>query len=136
MKTIEIDISKTLSKKELNETFQLNDLKKGDKIKLVSNENEFVQKAMILMFIALFIIVFFKNKQNSTDKIEALINGIFDKYDSEEDLEKEIEAELGIDFKFETRQKKHDAIDELFGKWKNIDVDLKQIRQKSWVKSK
>jgi len=105
MKTIEIDISKTLSKKELNETFQLNDLKKGDKIKLVSNENEFVQKAMILMFIALFIIVFFKNKQNSTDKIEALINGIFDKYDSEEDLEKEIEAELGIDFKFETRQK-------------------------------
>jgi len=105
MKTIEIDISKTLSKKELNETFQLNDLKKGDKIKLVSNENEFVQKAMILMFIALFIIVFFKNKQNSTDKIEALINVIFDKYDSEEDLEKEIEAELGIDFKFETRQK-------------------------------
>jgi hypothetical protein len=136
MKTIEIDISKTLSKKELNETYQLNDLKKGDKIKLVSNENEFVQKAMILMFIALFIIVFFKNKQNSTDKIEALINVIFDKYDSEEDLEKEIEAELGIDFKFETRQKKHDAIDELFGKWKNIDVDLKQIRQKSWVKSK
>jgi hypothetical protein len=105
MKTIEIDISKTLSKKELNETYQLNDLKKGDKIKLVSNENEFVQKAMILMFIALFIIVFFKNKQNSTDKIEALINVIFDKYDSEEDLEKEIEAELGIDFKFETRQK-------------------------------
>jgi hypothetical protein len=136
MKTIEIDISKTLSKKELNETFQLNDLKKGDKIKLVSNENEFVQKAMILMFIALFIVVFFKKKQNSTDKTEALINGIFDKYDSEEDLEKEIEAELGIDFKFETRQKKHDAIDELFGKWKNIDVDLKQIRQKSWVKSK
>jgi len=136
MKTIEIDISKTLSKKELNETYQLNDLKKGDKIKLVSNENEFVQKAMILMFIALFIIVFFKNKQNSTDKIEALINVIFDKYDSEEDLEKEIEAELGIDFKFETRQKKHDTIDELFGKWKNIDVDLKQIRQKSWVKSK
>jgi hypothetical protein len=105
MKTIEIDISKTLSKKELNETFQLNDLKKGDKIKLVSNENEFVQKAMILMFIALFIVVFFKKKQNSTDKTEALINGIFDKYDSEEDLEKEIEAELGIDFKFETRQK-------------------------------
>jgi hypothetical protein len=136
MKTIEIDISKTLSKKELNETFQLNDLKKGDKIKLVSNENEFVQKAMILMFIALFIVVFFKKKQNSTDKTEALINGIFDKYDSEEDLEKEIEAELGIDFKFETRQKKHDAIDELFGKWKNIDVDLKQIRQKSWVRGK
>ena len=105
MKTIEIDISKTLSKKELNETFQLNNLKKGDKIKLVSNENEFVQKAMILMFIALFIVVFFKKKQNSTDKTEALINGIFDKYDSEEDLEKEIEAELGIDFKFETRQK-------------------------------
>jgi hypothetical protein len=57
------------------------------------------------MFIALFIVVFFKKKQNSTDKTEALINGIFDKYDSEEDLEKEIEAELGIDFKFETRQK-------------------------------
>jgi hypothetical protein len=136
MKTIEIDISKTLSKKGLNETFQLNDLKKGDKIKLVSNENEFVQKAMILMFIALFIVVFFKKKQNSTDKTEALINGIFDKYDSEEDLEKEIEAELGIDFKFETRQKTYDAIDELFGKWKNVDVDLKQIRQKSWVRSK
>jgi len=136
MKTIEIDISKTLSKKGLNEIFQLNDLKKGDKIKLVSNENEFVQKAMILMFIALFIVVFFKKKQNSTDKTEALINGIFDKYDSEEDLEKEIEAELGIDFKFETRQKTYDAIDELFGKWKNVDVDLKQIRQKSWVRSK
>ena len=136
MKTIEINIDKKLSKEEVMETFQLNNLSKGDEIKFISTDNESTNKLVILFIITLVVIVFFKNKQNSTDKTEALINGIFDKYDSEEDLEKEIEAELGIDFKFETRQKKHDTIDDLFGKWKNIDVDLKQIRQKSWVRGK
>ncbi len=136
MKTIEIDIDKVLSREELMETFQLNNLSKGDEIKLLSSNGKFAPNIMIIFAIALIITVFFKLTKKTEDKTEALIKGIFDKYDSEEELEKEIEAELGINFEFEVKKVKPDAIDELFGKWKNVAIDLNQIREKSWARSK
>lgn len=137
MKTIEIDIDKTLNKDELMEIFQLNNLSKGDEIKLISDDSEFAKKFMILFAITLIVIIFFRiTKKSSSDKTDALIKGIFDKYESDEELQEEIESELGIKYEFEKKKPKHNAIDELFGKWENSNIDLKQIREKSWARRK
>ena len=137
MRTIEIDIDKISNNDELMETFQLKNLSKGDEIKFVSDDSDFSKKFWTISLIIVTVIIFFKlTKKSSIDKIDALLKRIFDKYDSEEELQKEIESELGIKYEFEKKKPKHNAIDELFGKWENSNIDLKQIREKSWARRK
>ncbi len=126
MKTVELNIDEIRSPKELTQILQDKHLQKGDSLVLRTDYDKFI---MILAFAAIAIIAsgILRDKKKEEEG-EELLSNLLAKYDTAEELERDIEKEYGIHIEIETKS----PLDKAFGLWRNYNIDSETLRKEAW----
>jgi hypothetical protein len=124
MQTVTLDIDNIKSPKELAEILKSQHLQQGDSLVLKTDQ----QKELFILGILLLAIIKVSKKIRREKDGEELLNNLMAKYETAEELEKDIEKEYGINIEFETKN----PIEKAFGLWKDYDIDAETLRKKAW----
>jgi hypothetical protein len=122
MQTVELNIDDIGSPKELAKLLFEKDLHEGDNLVLNTREDK------IMFFLVILLFVFAKGKKKRFKESEEFLNNLFAKYDTAEELERDIEKEYGINIEVKTKN----PLDEAFGLWRDNDINLETIRENAW----
>lgn len=123
------------AKNMLGDNLKDSHVKAGDVLSVaVPNGEDLLPKDVLMLFIVLgaVLIEYFK-KQSERDKSQDILNNIFSKYNSAEELEKAIEEEYNIQIKIKNNTDKPNDfsrfIDKVhFGNADQINKDLNELR--------
>lgn len=143
MKTVELDLEKEQKPHELLSFINRKKIKFGEeKFQLVIYSYYDMNPALYASFLLLLAKYFsqernkysgeIKNGEQYYDKlIKTYYDSYFKNYDTGK-LENKIEKDFKIDIAFE----KKNPLEEVFGIWKNENVNLEAIRKKAWQREK
>lgn len=126
MQTVTLDIDDIKSPKELAEILKSQHLQEGDNL-VFRTDREQQQSSFLIFFVAVVLFQLLQKRKRAKDG-EELLNNLMAKYETAEELEKDIEKEYGINIEFETKN----PIEKAFGLWKDYNIDAETLRKKAW----
>ena len=123
MSALILNIDQNKQPQDVLDLFKKSNLKRGDKISVESSQSFNALSGMI--FLMTLIALYFNKREISKLATEKIIDDIFKKHPSAEELEKHIEEEYGISISLESPDKDYEKEHEEFLEFSSLALGMK-----------